>query len=85
MQQAKTFALAGCAPLAVIVAIQNTETVETRLLIITLLVGAAVGLVIGTRLSPHEKPKESWHKLNTIEHNQAIQRKNRMQRQAHRH
>ena len=71
MKQAKTFALAVCALLAVIVAIQNTEAVDTRLLfvtvtmpralllIITLLIGTTVGLVIGTRLNPREKPKES--------------------------
>ena len=71
MKQAKTLALAACALLAVIVAVQNTEAVDTRLLfvtvtmpralllIITLLVGAAVGLVIGARLNPREEPKES--------------------------
>ena len=71
MKQVKTFTLAACALLAVIVAVQNTEAVDTRLLfmtvtmpralllIITLLIGAAVGLVIGARLNPREKPKES--------------------------
>lgn len=69
MKQFKTIALAVCALLAVIVAIQNTEAVDTDLLfvtvtmpralllIITLLVGAAVGLVTGARLSPREKTK----------------------------
>ena len=68
MKRAKTIALAACALLAVIVAVQNTEAVDTRLLfmtvtmpralllIITLLIGTAVGLVLGIRLSPSDKP-----------------------------
>ena len=62
MQRAKTLALAACALVAVIVAIQNRETVDTRLLfvtvtmpralllIVTLLIGAAIGLVLGMRV-----------------------------------
>ena len=71
MKHVKNFILVACALVAVIVAIQNTEAVDTRLLFVTvtmpralllsvaLLIGVAVGLVIGMRLSSHEKAEES--------------------------
>ncbi len=70
MKQAKTIGLAVFALVAVIVAIQNTEAVDTRLLfvtvtlpralllIVTLLIGVAVGLVVGTRLNKPTKAVE---------------------------
>ena len=65
----KLVALAVCTLLAVIVAAQNTESVDTRLLfvtvtmpralllIITLLIGTATGLLVGTRLGSND-PKQ---------------------------
>lgn len=66
MHKIKTIGLALCAIVAVIIGLQNTEAVDTRLLlvtftmpralllIITLLVGAAAGLVLGTRFNRPE-------------------------------
>jgi uncharacterized integral membrane protein len=63
MSRFKTITLALCAILVVIVALQNTDAVDTRLLfvtvsmpralllLVTLLIGIAVGLIVGRRIA----------------------------------
>jgi len=68
MSRIKTWTLVAFATAALIVAVQNTEAVDTRLLfttvtmpralllIITLLIGVVIGLFAGLRLSSSKKP-----------------------------